>query len=87
MNVFLFVPTGLSLPFVLPFKHNGAITILFAFCVSILIEIIQYKYGIGRCEVDDVIMNTLGALIGTLAYRLGAKNYRVRYGKTTKDSD
>lgn len=87
MNVFLFVPIGLSLPFTLPFEHNGTITILFAFCLSIFIEFIQYKYGLGRCEVDDVIMNTLGTLIGTWAYRLSAKNYRDGYVQTKKDSD
>lgn len=56
MNVFLFVPIGLSLPFVLTFDHKEAITILFAFCLSGFMEFIQYKYGLGRCEVDDVIM-------------------------------
>lgn len=86
MNVFLFVPIGLSLPFALPIEHNGTITILFAFCLSIFIEFIQYKYGLGRCEVDDVIMNTLGALIGTLAYDLSAKNNKEKLWKSKERS-
>lgn len=69
------------------FDHNEAITILFAFGLSVFIELIQYKYGLGRCEVDDVIMNTLGALIGTLAYYLCKKNKRRNYGKAKKDPD
>lgn len=68
MNVFLFVPIGLSLPFVLPRKkHPVIITMIAAFLFSISIEAIQYYLALGLCEVDDVIMNTLGAMIGTLA--------------------
>lgn len=67
MNVFLFLPLGLSLPFSLPIRHNAAVTVLFAFCLSAVIEALQYQYGLGLCEVDDVIMNTLGSWIGTWA--------------------
>lgn len=68
MNVFLFVPIGLSLPIVLPRKRHFAVnvclTILFGCALSAAIEWCQYRYGLGRCEVDDVIMNTLGTAIG-----------------------
>ncbi len=71
MNVFLFVPLGLSLPNVQPVKWHPAVnivlTVLFGCCLSTVIEWCQYQYGLGRCEVDDVIMNTLGAVIGAQA--------------------
>lgn len=71
MNVFLFVPIGLSLPFVLHKRSSSiVITVLFAFLFSTLIEYLQFRYSLGRCEVDDVIMNTLGAVVGCLAYGL-----------------
>ena len=78
MNIFLFQPLGLSLPGLLPQKkHPVARTILFALLLSVGIEVCQLSFGLGRCEIDDVIMNTLGAALGTAAYarwRGGSRN-------------
>ena len=70
MNVFLFFPMGLTLPYALPEKwsRKGLLTILFAMFFSIGIEIAQYHFRLGRAETDDVICNTLGCVIGTLSY-------------------
>lgn len=68
MNVFLFQPIGLALPNLLPKKaHPAVITVVFAMLLSIGIEAAQFHYHLGRCEIDDVIMNTLGAAIGAAA--------------------
>lgn len=75
MNVFLFVPLGLVMPFALPDKvmHNQIITIIFACLLSTFVEIMQYCFRLGRCEADDVICNTLGAAIGTVSYLIYRK--------------
>lgn len=72
MNVFLFFPIGLSLPNILPdrWKHSALITIAFAFLLSSSVEFLQYRYQLGRVEIDDVICNTFGCMVGTLSYRL-----------------
>lgn len=73
MNGLLFVPLGLSLPYVLsakPRKWPVFVTVGFAAILSAGIEFCQYYYHLGRCETDDVIANTLGAAIGTLSYLL-----------------
>ncbi len=73
MNALLFVPLGLSMPYVLskkPYKRNIFITIVFSALLSAGIEFLQYYYHLGRCETDDVIANTLGAAVGTLSYWL-----------------
>lgn len=71
MNVFLFVPLGLSLPFVLGRgRFPDVISIVVALAISAGIEYLQYSYALGRCEVDDVIMNTLGAAVGCMAHWL-----------------
>ena len=78
MNVFLFVPLGLSLPFVLGRgRLPGFITVVFALALSAGIEYMQYRYALGRCEVDDVIMNTLGAAFGCMAHGL-SRNWKRR---------
>lgn len=76
MNIFLFVPLGLGMPYVLskkPRKWTVFVTIAFAALLSAGIEFLQYYYHLGRCETDDVIANTLGAAIGTLSYCLYMK--------------
>ena len=83
MNIFLFFPLGLTLPFALPEKWNrkALLAILFAFLLSFAIEFLQYYYHLGRAETDDVICNTIGCAIGTLAYILERKcNRRSRHG-------
>lgn len=75
MNICLFMPIGLSFPFVLfeRYKHNVLITIAFAFLLSAGIETAQFLFMLGLCETDDVIMNVLGTLIGTLSFLIYKK--------------
>lgn len=72
MNVFLFMPLGLSLPYV--FGGGTAkrilLTILIGFLLSVTVEAIQYIGHLGMAETDDVICNTLGTAIGSCAYLL-----------------
>lgn len=72
MNMLLFLPLGLSLPFALSekMKHKVLISILCGLILSVLVEVLQYVFRLGRCETDDVLMNTLGVLIGVTSYLL-----------------
>lgn len=72
LNIMLFIPLGLSLPFVLSekVKHNILITVLSGAAVSAIVELVQLVFSIGKFEFNDIIMNTLGAAIGTLSYLL-----------------
>ena len=86
MNVLLFVPFGLSVPFALTPGKAGErrvkvwcfiVTIVVAVVLSVAIEAVQYRFALGRCETDDVLANTLGALLGACAYLIqfvGQKN-------------
>lgn len=63
-NILLFIPMGVFIR-ILWYKR---VTFKFLICIaivsSIFIELLQYATRRGRMETDDVIMNTLGALIG-----------------------
>ena len=87
MNVFLFFPLGLSLPFSLSekWKLKVVFTILVAFMLSVAIEYIQYRYCLGRAETDDVICNTLGCAIGTLSYSLSEFMKRKKHNECKKE--
>lgn len=74
MNAVLFYPAGLLATALLPEKWPGwsrcvLVVLLFA-ALSAGIEYVQYTYALGRCEIDDVIHNTAGALAGSLAVLL-----------------
>lgn len=72
MNVFLFIPFGLSAPFVLPENTRKKVLIatLAGLVLSIFVEICQFVFTLGRFETDDIIMNTFGALAGATAFLL-----------------
>ena len=59
-NIWLFIPLGAILYRLYPKKT----VLLIPVALSILIEAIQYFTGKGICEVDDVISNGLGGIIG-----------------------
>lgn len=71
MNAVLFYPAGLLATALLPEKWPGwikCVLVVLAFgALSVGIEYVQYTYALGRCEIDDVIHNTVGALAGSLA--------------------
>lgn len=56
MNILLFVPFG--------FLVGGKKGIAFGFLFSLGIETAQYYFRLGFCEMDDILNNTLGALLG-----------------------
>ena len=68
MNVFLFFPLGLTLSNALPRKWHRwgriILTTLVGCALSAGIEYVQYRYALGLAETDDVICNTLGAVLG-----------------------
>ncbi|MGN0747551.1 MAG: VanZ family protein [Aristaeellaceae bacterium] len=65
-NVLLFVPLGALLYSLWP----SLAAVLPALLLSGLIEAAQLVFGLGLCELDDVLSNTLGAMLGAGAYRL-----------------
>ena len=72
MNVILFYPAGLLATSLLPQKWSGwcrcLLVVLGLTAMSAGIEFLQYHFALGRCEIDDVIHNALGALLGSLAF-------------------
>ncbi len=64
-NVLLFVPIGILLPVRWPRLDRPGIVTLATACVSAAIEVAQFYMNAGRvAQLDDVIFNTLGGLIG-----------------------
>lgn len=72
MNLVLYVPFACGLCFVMGKKRLRPVreTVLTCFILAFVAEALQYALGSGTAEVDDILVNTLGALLGTIPYML-----------------
>jgi glycopeptide antibiotics resistance protein len=78
-NVALFMPLGFLLPLLALWFDRWWRTVGAGFALSAAIELSQVAFpGVRRPDVNDVLMNTLGATLGFLAYRLVATATRSR---------
>lgn len=71
-NVLMFVPMGLFPPLLCPKLGKGLRTVLLSAAVSLLIECTQLFLARGT-DVDDLLLNAFGGLLGLLAYRLARR--------------
>lgn len=69
-NVAGFVPCGFFLPIVSRRSKKWYNAILLSAGLSLCIEITQLIFCVGSFDVDDLLLNTLGGVIGYVAYRL-----------------
>lgn len=65
-NIVAFMPFGYFLPRIHTKCKNGLLTVLHGFFLSLTIEVIQLLAKIGCFDVDDLILNTAGVLLGFL---------------------
>lgn len=64
LNILLFIPLGSLLRSI----TDSWKTIVCGFLLSVLIELTQYWFRLGSCELDDVLNNTLGCGLGILLW-------------------
>ncbi|MET1248818.1 VanZ family protein [Sporolactobacillus sp. STCC-11] len=69
-NVLLFLPLGFLLPMIIRSKHGLFWQLLFGFSVSLIIESCQYLFASRIFDIDDIVLNTIGTVIGCLVYVL-----------------
>ena len=69
-NSTLFIPTGIMTPLI--YKHLDGFkkTVMTGFLISLIIEIIQLPFAVRCSDVDDLILNTLGCVVGYGILRL-----------------
>jgi glycopeptide antibiotics resistance protein len=68
-NIVTFIPLGIYFTLFRKDKRLSA-NMLFVFLTSLSIEVIQFVFGLGASDIDDIILNCLGGLIGFLIYRV-----------------
>ncbi|MEA4920160.1 MAG: VanZ family protein [Clostridiaceae bacterium] len=71
LNVLLFLLFGILLPFIWPNMNGLKCTVYSGISISLLIEISQLLNN-RRTDIDDLLLNTLGSLIGYLLFMMFA---------------
>lgn len=64
MNVIVFIPIGMILGSLLKVKGSWLVALLIGCGISVTIESLQFFLMRGFSEVDDVIHNTVGCIVG-----------------------
>ncbi|MCI6021704.1 MAG: VanZ family protein [Clostridia bacterium] len=69
-NIVAFVPFGMALVSMSSKKPGFIAVVIYSAAFSTAIELVQLITRVGSCDVDDIILNTLGGAIGYVLYRL-----------------
>lgn len=72
-NIAAFIPMGLLLPIIFRPINNLKRIFYIVMLSTLTIEVFQYVLGVGTTDIDDIILNTLGGIIGFGLYKIGSK--------------
>lgn len=67
-NIIMFIPLGILLPMLGKWMRHIVLSFPVAILCSVGIEAVQLKYQLGFCQLDDVVANSIGFLIGFLVF-------------------
>lgn len=73
-NIILFIPLGFFLPLVFKKLRSLSQILIYSFLVTFSVETIQYFIG-RSCDIDDIITNLIGAILGYLIYVMMEKYF------------
>ena len=77
LNVVMFIPIGILFPLVRPSRLSNIFYVgTLGLMMSTIIETTQMFLKIGQCDVEDIIANTLGAIIGVVLFKAYARFFR-----------
>jgi len=80
VNILAFIPLGIYIS-MLKVKWPFAKKVLVTVVLTLVFEITQFIFAIGRADITDVLSNTLGGIIGIGIYAL---LFKLMKGKTNK---
>lgn len=69
-NVAAFMPFGFFLPIISRRSKKWYNTVMLGFGFSLTLETLQLIFMVGSFDVDDMILNTLGAAVGFTVYQI-----------------
>lgn len=82
-NIVGFMPCGFFLPVISRRSRRWFNTVLLSFLFSLSIETVQLVFKVGSFDVDDMILNTLGGMLGYILYKI-VQHIRIRRKRRAK---
>ena len=82
-NILCFIPFGMFLPAVCRWARTFVRTTILTVTFSMMIETIQLYLKIGIFDVDDLMLNTIGGIIGYCIYKI-VQRLRAAFRKNNK---
>jgi glycopeptide antibiotics resistance protein len=79
-NIFAFSPLGFLLPILFQRYEKIKNALWISLGISLLIEVLQLVFYLGSCDIDDLILNVLGSLLGLIVYTLFRNFYKRKAG-------
>lgn len=79
-NIIGFIPFGFFLPIISKKHRKCAVILLFSLEFSLFIECTQLLFKVGCFDVDDLLMNTMGGVIGWMLFYFCNRIRRRRFG-------
>lgn len=70
LNILLLIPLGILLPYAFTHIKNWWKVLLICFLISSAIEVSQYVLRRGWFDVDDLLLNIIGGILGYFLYNL-----------------
>ena len=78
LNILLYIPMGYLLPFVSKALRQTGLIVMIGFLCSCATEFAQLYFHIGCFQLDDIVCNTIGTLIGAVLGIILAGLWRVK---------
>ena len=72
-NVCVFVPFGAFLPALFLKCQKLVLVLLFSLELSLAVELVQLVTKVGSFDVDDLLLNTIGGMLGYFVYKIMAR--------------
>ncbi|UZJ78345.1 VanZ family protein [Fictibacillus sp. KU28468] len=76
-NVILFFPLGFLPPLINRSLSKWWLMFVIGFGTSSVIEVIQYNYAHRIFDIDDILLNGFGTMVGLVVFKLCALIYRI----------
>ncbi|WP_214482133.1 VanZ family protein [Bacillus sp. SM2101] len=76
-NIIVFIPFGLFLSLLIPKLRKSSLLILVFIWLISSLELLQFVFSLGSFDIDDILLNTVGAWLGLkvlLTVRMALEN-------------
>jgi len=85
-NILIFVPLGIFLSFIFSRFKTFSKVMMIGFTVTVSIELLQFFLQLGQFDIDDILLNTIGALLGYFVYTSISKVWSALQAGDTKEA-